>query len=270
LVARLWEAAWKGKITNDTFEVIRRGLVSRFRAIEGTPRRKRPGFGSWKSSRPLAGRWYVLPHPPPGDELEREDEMRSRVAVLMKRYGILFREILSYELPAMKWREVFRVLRLMELSGEVYSGRFFEGVPGIQFICRSALHLLRRGLNADSLYWMNAQDPCSLCGLPIEGLKTTLPQRKASTHLVFHGKRLIIVSRRYGSELEIRTTVDDPHLMNALDLFHVLTTRSIDPLRSIRVRIINGQEVDTSPYLDVLSEKGFVLDYKTLVYRPRR
>ena len=37
---------------------------------------------------------------------------------LLDRYGILFRELTAHEVPAFQWANVFRTLRLMELSRE--------------------------------------------------------------------------------------------------------------------------------------------------------
>jgi len=56
----------------------------------------------------------------------------------------------------------------MELSGEIYSGHFFDRISGIQFISPAALRQLKDGLSEDCIYWLNACDPASLCGIGID------------------------------------------------------------------------------------------------------
>ena len=60
---RLWEAAWKGQVSNDTFAVVRSGILSGFiprEVNDGRSRSRRGAFNRWKSSRPLVGNWYLL------------------------------------------------------------------------------------------------------------------------------------------------------------------------------------------------------------------
>ena len=60
---------------------------------------------------------------------------------------------------------LFRSMRLMELSGEILSGYFFEDVPGPQFITPSALRLLGSNAHSKRIFWINATEPISPCGL---------------------------------------------------------------------------------------------------------
>ncbi len=66
----------------------------------------------------MAGNWYLVRG---GRRRARrhggEELRRDRVRALLRRYGVLFRELLERELPPLRWGELFRTLRLMELSG---------------------------------------------------------------------------------------------------------------------------------------------------------
>jgi ATP-dependent Lhr-like helicase len=201
------------------------------------------------------------------DALEQEDLSRDRARQLLRRYGILFRELLERELPPLQWPAVFRALRLMELAGEVLSGHFFEGIPGLQFLQPAALSLLERGLPAEALYWISAQDPASPCGLglPIAGL----PPRQAGTHLVFHGSRLVLVSKGRGRELEVCVSPEDPLLARAMELFRAHFRREFAPWNIVRVARINGQPARSSPYRRPLLELGFMEEYCGLALRAR-
>ena len=97
------------------------------------------------------------------NSLEHEERNKARVRLLLDRYGILFRELLQREAPPFRWAALFRSLRIMELSGEVVTGYFFLGIPGLQFMSPAALRLLPRSLPQDAVYWFNAADlhPCA-------------------------------------------------------------------------------------------------------------
>jgi len=260
---RLWEAVWHGSVTNDTFAALRRGILNRFKVPKvtttttGRHRGRRPGsrgsFARWKGSLPYAGNWFQLPTPEPDDDLlEIEERRKDRARLLLDRYGILFRELLERELPVFQWRNVFRALRLMELSGELLAGYFFHGIPGPQFISHQAFHRLQRRLPEDTVYWINATDPASLCGVQLETIRGSLPKRIVGTHLVYRGTRLVAISGRNGRNLIFNVLPDDPNLLEYLGPLHHLLTRQFQPVRRITIETINNEEAVGSPYVDVL------------------
>ena len=185
------------------------------------------------------------------------------------RYGVVFREILESELPPLRWPRLFRSLRLMEFSGEVVAGRFFNGIPGLQFASLAALEALGTALPENAVFWMNAADPASLCGAALEGLRGVLPSRLVTTQVVFHGSKVVLVSRRTGVELEFRVPPDAPRIPDYLSFVRELTERDVRPLSAVRVERINGQPVAGSPYRERLIDFGFVEDYKRLAFRAR-
>ncbi len=270
LAHALWTLAWQGRVTNDTFEAMRKGIAGRFRISgvmeEGSQGRRR-GFQRWKTTRPYAGNWLALrvPGATDLDALEREELVKDRIRVLFGRYGVLFRELLTNELPDLRWAAVFRTLRLMELSGEIVTGRFFEGIPGVQFCARTALPALSGALPEDAIYWMNATDPASLCGRGIAALAGELPPRVHSTHLVFCGRQLMLVSRRSGRAIEIRVAPDHPRLEECLTVFSHLLRRPARPLTRVVVEKINGEDAAFGPYAQALRAAGFQAEFKALV-----
>ena len=169
---------------------------------------------------------------------------------LLERHGVLFRELLSRELPALRWGALFRTMRLMELSGEIVAGVFVHGLPGLQFAAPSFLARLRDGLPEDRLWWVNAVDPASACGLGVEGLE--LPRRLPTTHLAFLGRKPIVVSEARGRKLRIALPPADPRLPDALGFLGLLLTRESQPLRALDVEEINGEPAAASPYRAVL------------------
>ncbi len=258
LARRLWTLAWKGLVANDGFAAVRRGVETRFRPAEPQSppagrAARRPRFERWKGSRPFAGSWARLAGvEDAADALEEDELAKGRARVLLDRYGVVFRELLERELPALQWARVFRALRLMELSGEAVAGQFFTGVGGLQFASHAALRRLREGLAGDAVWWLNAADPASPCGLAVEGLDRGLPRRVPTSHAVFHGHRLVVASDRRGRTLSIRVGPDHPDLARYLTFLKVLLTRAVRPARAIVVETINGEPAASGPYRPAL------------------
>ena len=180
LTGKLWDLVWQGRISNDAFATLRQGIVTDFAPFpfkgEGG-RPSRSAYNRWASTRPLSGNWFALDlEGIEKDPIDEAELVKDRVRQLFRRYGLLFRELVAGELPLLQWARVFKALRLMELSGEILSGHFFEGIPGLQFISPEAFRFLNEPLPEEPVYWLNAADPASLCGIKLEALKGTPPQ----------------------------------------------------------------------------------------------
>lgn len=252
---------------------LRRGIDSDFQvpdpialattsARRGTSRRG--GFSRWKGAIPFAGNWHRLLYPqPPADALESEELNKDRVRVLLDRYGILFRELLLREDPLFRWANLFRSLRLMEMSGEVLSGYFLKEIPGPQFASRQMFRLLQRKLPEEQIFWINATDPISLCGIQLAQFKGQLPPRLSSTHLVYRGSQIAMISRRNGRNLVFNIAADDPHMQDCLEVLKHLLYRHLQPVRHVRIETINDEPANRSEYLDSLRTAfDLVVDYK--------
>ncbi|MEM7585137.1 MAG: DEAD/DEAH box helicase [Acidobacteriota bacterium] len=257
----LWRLAWAGRVSNDSFVAVRKGLENNFQPSEVKPSRRGPrsrrraAFDRWKSSRSYFGSWFpVVPPEEPRDALDQDELAKDRIRLLLQRYGVVFRQLLEREPSPLRWARVFRALRLMELSGEVLAGHFFQGVQGLQFMSHAAFRELQQGLPQDAIYWLSAADPASCASVDVEGLKGTLPSRLASNHLVYHGARLVMVSQRRGKELDVRCRPDHPHLGDYFEILKVLLTREVRPLPSIEVETINGEPATRSAYRAALGE----------------
>ncbi|MCL2337503.1 MAG: hypothetical protein FWC60_08805, partial [Firmicutes bacterium] len=270
LTDRLWAHVWLGQVTNDSFAVLRKGIQTKFTPFQTEERRgfnRRTGYNRWSASRPLQGNWRLLPEREERDPVDREELNKDRIRQLFARYGVLFRELLQHELPDMQWRRIFRSLRLMEFAGEIYAGHFFEQITGLQFISREAYRFLSRGLNEDGIYWLNAVDPASPCGLKLPGLDSDLPARLPTNYIVLHGARLKVVAKRNGKELLIKAEPDDPALPEYFAFCKTLLTRDFNPLKKIVVETVNNRPVWEGPYKKALLEIGFTVEYKSLALR---
>ena len=89
----------------------------------------------------------------------------------MLRWGVVFRDLIARETLAPPWREVLRVLRLLEARGEIRGGRFVDGFLGEQFARPEALESLRstRKTTDNTTVELSAADPLNLLGITLPG-----------------------------------------------------------------------------------------------------
>jgi ATP-dependent Lhr-like helicase len=157
----LWELVAAGLLTADGFDNLR-ALVD--------PKR-RSGQGRGRTSRPRhsAGRWSLLYS---GDAQDHTRALEATCWMLLHRYGIVFRELLTRETILLKWREVLITLRRLEDRGEVRGGRFVSGFLGEQFALPVAVESLRARRKQNlpgEVTTIYAADPLNLVGIVVPG-----------------------------------------------------------------------------------------------------
>src|SRR5207253_2233815 len=73
-----------------------------------------------------------------------EDQLAEAVArQLLRRYGVVFRRVVTREALLVPWRDLLRVYRRLEARGEIRGGRFVGGFSGEQYALPEAIGLLR-------------------------------------------------------------------------------------------------------------------------------
>jgi ATP-dependent Lhr-like helicase len=82
-----------------------------------------------------------------------------------------------------------------------------------------------------------------------------LPARRATNHLVYHGNRLVLVSRRHGRRLNFNVAVDDPYIQLYLNLIDHLLIHRVNNTRGILIDTINATAAPQSPYLAPIRER---------------
>jgi ATP-dependent Lhr-like helicase len=192
--------------------------------------------------------------------LEEEELNRDRVRLLLSRWGLLCRPLLEREEGPLSWSRLLPAIRRMELAGEIAAGRFFAGINSLQFAPPAAARELEAAESARGIYWMNAADPASPCGLAAEGLDPRLPSRLASSRICCRGGDLAAVSRRQGRELHVFVPPEDPGLGEILSFVKIPRLRAIRPETRIVLETVNGQTAAASPYAPALKALGFLSD----------
>jgi ATP-dependent Lhr-like helicase len=166
----LWELATAGLAASDGFDQLR---------IMMDPRRKPSASGSLgrRPVRSTAGRWCLFTeaaHTAPNaiEQARRNDgALESYARMLLARYGIVFRDLLTRESNAPKWRELVGILRRLEARGEARGGRFVTGFGGEQFGLPEAADSLRssRSRESDAVIAVAGADPLNLVGIVLPG-----------------------------------------------------------------------------------------------------
>ena len=101
--------------------------------------------------------------------------------MLLKRYGVVFRELLTRESILPSWREVLIALRRLEDRGEIRGGRFVSGFIGSQFALPIAVESLRASRNetpTGEVVTISAADPLNLSGILVPGEKVPANSRR--------------------------------------------------------------------------------------------
>jgi ATP-dependent Lhr-like helicase len=190
----LWELATAGLAAADGFDQLRACMDTRRKSA--TTEARRP-------TRSSAGRWSLLNEPAinsgaPGldsetwvgapmhspqarqyqltertiEQARRTDAaLESAAKMLLARYGVLFRDLLTRESNAPKWRDLLGILRRLEARGEIRGGRFLSGFGGEQYALPEAVESLRAARTSECqvIISVAAADPINLIGIVIPG-----------------------------------------------------------------------------------------------------
>ena len=157
----LWELVAAGVVTADGFDNLRSLIDPKRRAGQGAGKMIRP--------RHSTGRWALL-HADLAAERPRAVE--AACWMLLRRYGIVIRDLLAREANLPSWRELLMAFRRLEDRGEIRGGRFVDGFLGEQFALPIAVESVRAmrslSLSGESIT-VSAADPLNLVGILVPG-----------------------------------------------------------------------------------------------------
>jgi len=225
----LRELAAAGVVTSDAFAAVR-GMVDSGHPARG---RRRPTLH--RVAAPI-GRWSLFPGGvlPTGGEAHLEAWCRQ----LLRRYGVVFRDLLARESTAPRWQRLTATLRRMEMRGEVRGGRFVAQVAGEQYALPEAVERLREARqeleSSGEQPWivLSAADPVNLFGIVTGDVRVRATHRNS---LIVQGGRRIAI--RQAGTIEFLEPVEQSiewEMRRALTLGR--RTEPADPLPSRRRR----------------------------------
>ena len=103
---------------------------------------------------------------------DRNRTIEATCWMLLRRYGVVFRELLVRENMLPKWRELVMAFRRLEDRGEIRGGRFVQGFIGEQFalpVAVESLRAIRKLEPSGEAVTLSAADPLNLIGIVVPG-----------------------------------------------------------------------------------------------------
>ncbi len=216
----LGELVSRGLITADGFSGLRTLIAEKRPTLRRSHRSRAERI---RVTRAAVGRWSVVRPPATfedsGDSIEKNNRPANDVITewawqLLRRWGIVFRDLLTNETGSPAWFELLQVFRRLEARGEIRGGRFITGVAGEQFALADTIQKLRQLRDAgpqQEYVVITAADPLNLIGVLTKHERVP---RIASNRVVYLDG-VAIAAIRGGSE-EILGTVSEEQLATAL------------------------------------------------------
>jgi ATP-dependent Lhr-like helicase len=155
-----------GFVSSDSFAVLRPILNPDRRLRQQGMAQRDPRNIRYQTDFRSAGRFapFALHRLP----MKQEERLEQWAWLLLKRYGVIFRDLLRKETLAPSWGELVVVFRTLEARGLIRGGRFVEKVGGEQFALKDAVDELRScrdaALDPDFII-LAAADPLNWMGI---------------------------------------------------------------------------------------------------------
>jgi ATP-dependent Lhr-like helicase len=169
----LGELVTRGLLTADGFGGLRQLVGNRSHSTRAARHHRRPGL-TRKRMGGGAGRWSLWRPPTPATDSAAETNAGREHVVeqwawqLLRRWGVIFRDLLVREPGAPRWYELLQIYRRLEARGEIRGGRFIAGVAGEQFGTADTVGQLRALRDTPAprqLTIVSGADPLNLVGI---------------------------------------------------------------------------------------------------------
>ncbi len=297
----LWDLAWAGEVTNDTFASLR---ARRWKRPAGD-RRPRPGSLATAGPPEGAGRWSLVDRggmggapaddraaptgatgtlhdggdrEPPGGPSSTE-RLHALALALLDRHGVVTREAVMGEGIEGGFAAVYPVLRALEEAGRIRRGYFVAGLGAAQFALAGAIDRLRAVREPDPerrrVDLLAAADPAQPYGAalawPRRGPDDRRPlQRAAGAHVVLVDGAAVLYVERGGKGLLTFPAAEDEEVATlALRALGGLVGEG--RLRELVLARVDGLSLGQEhPWRARLLDAGFVPGYRGLARRPPR
>ncbi len=261
LLADLWELAWAGLVTNDSFQPLRAGGRPRPVPQPLVRRRARPtavlpaAQGRWS---PVAG----LLRPAAGPR----ERARALAEALLDRHGVVTRAaVLGEGIPG-GFSAVYGELRMMEEAGLCQRGYFVEGLGGAQFALPAAVERLRDVREPEAggaSAVLAALDPASPFGAVAPWPDTSRrPARAAGARIVLVEGRPALFVERGGRGI---VTLEPELLEPAIEQLAGLVRDG--RVRRLAVERIDGEPIGGTDAERLLVAHGFLQAPRRVVLR---
>ncbi|MEP6871085.1 MAG: helicase-related protein, partial [Anaerolineaceae bacterium] len=265
----LWELAWAGAVTNDTFAPVR-ALAWPKKVGTGIGPRPRSGGLPPESS----GRWSAAAMA--GVQTANSTQRAHSLATtLLERYGVVTRETVMSEGIAGGFSTVYPVFKAMEDGGRIRRGYFVEGLGAAQFALPGAVERLRAERDRPDeprVAVLAATDPANPFGATLPWPKREEEQRRqlqraAGAQVALVDGEVVLYLDRSGRGVTTLPAFDDV-AVRGLALGGLLQTVDRLGRRGLTVERIDGLQPIESPFGEAFIAAGFASGYRGLTYRP--
>lgn len=195
----LGELISRGLLTSDSFSGMRQFTEDRSTKNRRSSRKSRIGLVRKRSTPNNTGRWSIWRRENKDDieeqSLQYYEYIEQWAWQLLRRWGVVFRDLLAKESGAPRWFELLQIYRRLEARGEIRGGRFVSGVAGEQFAMSNTIQELRTLRDAsmtDELTILSATDPLNLVGILTK--QSRIPST-ANNRLAYWNGNLIAYSK---------------------------------------------------------------------------
>jgi ATP-dependent Lhr-like helicase len=166
----LGELVTRGLVTADGFGGLRQLVGEHKRRTRSQAKRRRAGLVRRRNTAGGTGRWSLWRPGTATPEPAARDSVTEQWAwQLLRRWGVVFRDLLAKDPGAPSWYDLSQVYRRLEARGEIRGGRFIAGVGGEQFGTGDTVRQLRALRDEASppgeLLTISAADPLNLAGI---------------------------------------------------------------------------------------------------------
>ncbi len=226
----LWELAWLGQVTNDTFHPLRillRGNEARHSRAElaggppGSPEYLRRLRSRTSSGGPAQGRWSLV-RQRIAEPLNMTKWSANIARQLLARHGLVMRETAIAENIPRGYQAIYPALKTMEDSGWIRRGMFVAGLGAAQFAMPAAVDLLR-SLRAEpqspEAVFLAATDPANPYGTVLawprteatgEGIGAHGMSRTSGAGVILVNGMLAAFLRRQNSAMRVFLPEEEP------------------------------------------------------------
>ena len=234
----LWDLVWAGRITNDSFSVVRAALdpprasrsssTSAHRTRGRAPRLRAARLSSHYlagSASPAAtppnvgGRWSVLRR----IDVDPTTAAAATCEILLDRYGVVTKGSVAAESTEGGFARIYKALGVFEDNGQVRRGYYIDGLGGAQFAAGHTVDLLRESVvptreqRSDAVV-LATTDPANPYGAAVDWPDRTVesghrPGRKPGAVVVLVGGHAVVFVERGGKT--VLTFSDDAEALAA-------------------------------------------------------
>ncbi len=265
LHSAIWDLAFNGEITNDSFAPLR---APRLRAVPRTE----PGRGRFSRRRAAAsptvqGRWSLT------EVLFRNSpaagpRFRAQAELMLERHGILTREMALAEGIPGGFSTLYPELSNLEVLGSARRGYFIEGLGGAQFALPGAVERLRsQPLDDETLTVLASTDPANPYGATLKWPKLENRRRPArspgSYVLLRSGQPLLYLEKGGKGILRLDPGLVGDELIRLLGEFARCAEEGL--IAPLKVERFDGEPLMGSGYEGALVQAGFSRQPRKLV-----